>query len=490
MRRQLTVPRLLSLALMVLLVACTTAPGSEAPGQATQPTAGGAASTGAPSGGPAGPVPSSALPSGTPAGSAPLPSASAAVPTTPRPSTSTPRPAPSRPTRPTSGTTARTITARPTTSTTARSAPPTARPTTAPATSTGSPTAGQAACAATVLAGLSRSQRIGQLLMVAVPADELSAWRSVLGTQAVGGIFLAGRSSASADDLATALSGIQAAAGRTAGVKLHLAVDQEGGYVQSLRGPDFPAIGSAVQQGEESSGSLRSNTREWAAALARAGITLDLAPVADTVPPGTASENPPIGAQDRQYGSSPDAVAESVSTVVTAMLDAGVGSTVKHFPGLGRVSANTDTSADVVDTETTAADPYLQPFRAGIAAGTTAVMISSARYPALDPDSLAVFSRPIITGLLRGRLGFTGLVVSDDLGNAVAVDGVPAGRRAVDFVAAGGDLALTVRPADLALMADALTDEAAVDPQFRARIDDAALHVLASKASLGMLRCR
>jgi beta-N-acetylhexosaminidase len=336
---------------------------------------------------------------------------------------------------------------------------------------------------------MTQEQRIGQLLMVAVPVDDLASWRSVLGDQPAGGVFLAGRSTASAAALGADIAEIQRGASDSAGAPLHVAVDQEGGYVQSLRGPDFPSVATAVDQGQESTAALARITRGWSEALVTAGVTLDLAPVADTVPAGTADDNPPIGAQDRQYGSTPGAVAGSVGTVISAMRSANLGSTVKHFPGLGRVTANTDTSADAVDDRTTSDDPALEPFRAAIAAGTTAVMVSSALYPQLDPDHIAAFSRPIITGLLRGQLHFDGLVISDDLGNAVAVSDVSVGQRAVDFVTAGGDMALTVQPNDFSVMLAALRDRAAGSSTFRARVDDAALHVLASKETLGLLRC-
>ncbi len=336
---------------------------------------------------------------------------------------------------------------------------------------------------------MTRQQRIGQLLMVAVPADDLASWRSVLGSRPVGGVFLAGHSSASSDALAADIEAITRGAGANAGAPLHVAVDQEGGYVQSLRGPDFPPIATAVDQGQESSSDLAQSTRRWSSALVGAGITLDLAPVADTVPAGTADDNPPIGQQDRQYGSTPAAVAESVGTVISAMRAANLGTTVKHFPGLGRVTANTDTSADAADDRTTAQDSALEPFKTAIAAGTTAVMMSSALYPQLDPDHVAAFSASIITGLLREQLHFDGLVISDDLGNAVAVSGVSVGQRAVDFIDAGGDMALTVQPSDFPVMLDALADRAGASAKFRARVDDAALHVLASKEAVGLLRC-
>ncbi len=332
-------------------------------------------------------------------------------------------------------------------------------------------------------------QRAGQLVMAGVPADDIGAGVQALGSLPVGGIFLSGKTFADAQTLAANIAAAKKVAGGNAGAPPHVAVDQEGGYVQSLRGPDFPPIPSAVDQGQSSTAALSADTAAWASRLAKAGITLDLAPVADVVPEGTASENPPIGGQDRQYGSTPQEVSKSVVTVVRAMLDVNLGTTVKHFPGLGRVQANTDTSARAVDRQTTKDDDSLQPFQHAINAGTTAVMVSSASYPQLDPDNIAAFSEPIITGLLRKSMHFKGLVISDDLGQAVAVADVPPGQRAVDFVQAGGDMALTVRPADAAVMVGALADKAASSTAFRSKVAAAALHVLASKQSLGMLSC-
>jgi len=340
-----------------------------------------------------------------------------------------------------------------------------------------------------VLASLSDRQEVGQLLMVGVDAAEPGTWTSALQSYPVGGVFLAGRSTADSQTLAADIAVAQRSAVRIGGVKAHIAVDQEGGYVQSLRGPDFPPIPAAVQQGQESTGDLADSTATWSARLVKAGITLDLAPVADTVPAGTEADNPPIGGQDRQYGSTSGSVAQSVRTVVTSMNGVGLGSTVKHFPGLGRVTVNTDTGVGAVDSETSASDPYLQPFKDGIAAHATAVMISSARYPQLDPDDIAAFSKPIITGLLRNSLGFEGLVISDDLGGAVAVSDVSIGQRAVKFISAGGDMVLTVQSTDIGPMAAALKWEAALSPAFRARLSEAALHVLQSKQSLGLLAC-
>ena len=197
-----------------------------------------------------------------------------------------------------------------------------------------------------------------------------------------------------------------------------------------------------------STAALRSETLGWAKRLAAVGITMDLAPVADTVPPGTAHQNPPIGQLDREFGSTPAAVGGDVATVVSAAQSTGIITTLKHFPGLGRVRTNTDFGTGATDNVATTHDPYLAPFESGIRAGSGAVMISLASYPKLDSHSIAAFSEPIVTELLRKQLGFQGLIVSDDLGATAAVKSVPIGTRAVRFVAAGGDMALSVRTSD------------------------------------------
>jgi len=341
------------------------------------------------------------------------------------------------------------------------------------------------ACVAATVAGLSAEERAGQLVMVGTPVGEPRVLGPAVARYHLGGVFLAGRAKRSAAALRADVDALQ----RDAGLPLLVALDQEGGNVQTLKGPDFPLIPTAERLGGSSAAELRQTVRDNARRLAAAGITVNLAPVADTVPAGLGTRNPPIGAFHRQYGSDPDRVAEDVRTVVAASQGAGVLTIVKHFPGLGRVRANTDISTRAVDGTATADDPYLKPFVAGMRAGTAGVMVSSASYPRLDRQNIAAFSRPVITGLLRDRLGYQGLVMSDDLGAAQAAGSVPPGDRAVRFVAAGGDLALTIRPQDAAPMTGALIAAAGKSPAFAARVADAARHVVHSKYRAGLLHC-
>jgi beta-N-acetylhexosaminidase len=344
-------------------------------------------------------------------------------------------------------------------------------------------------CATAIAQRMSVEELAGQVIMVGTKLASPTSVNGILDQYHVGGVFLAGRSTQTAASLHTTIDQLQARAADRYGTRLLIAVDQEGGSVQTLSGTDFPPIDSAVRQGLLPSAQLRAETTAWAQRLAAAGVNMDLAPVADTVPPGLGDDNPPIGRLDRQYGSDPQQVAADIAVVVSAVQSSQVLATLKHFPGLGRVSKNTDTSPDAVDDVATMDDPYLEPFLSGIHAGAEAVMISSARYPKIDPDAPAVFSDRVITELLRGRLGFTGLVVSDDLGDAVAVRAVATGERAVRFVQAGGSLVLTVQQAAVAPMVGALTSKAQSSADFQARLRQAATVVLRSKGHAGALGC-
>jgi beta-N-acetylhexosaminidase len=340
-------------------------------------------------------------------------------------------------------------------------------------------------CATRTLGRLTLAEQAGQVLMVGISVNAPSGLGDTVSRYHLGGVFLHGRSTNSAAQLRSGIAGLQKRAGRP----LLVSLDQEGGNVQTLKGSDFPLLPSAEKLGAGSATTLRDTTSDSARRLDGIGVNINLAPVADTVPASLGEGNPPIGYWHRQFGSDPVRVAADIRTVVPASQDAGVLTVLKHFPGLGRVKANTDTSTNAVDTTATVNDPYLGPFKAGIQAGSAAVMISSAKYPRLDPAAIAAFSSPIVTGLLRDRLGFRGLIMSDDLGAAAAAGTVPVGQRAVRFVAAGGDMVLTIRPSDAAPMAGALIDRAQHDATFRSRLNDAARHVLQAKERAGLLRC-
>jgi beta-N-acetylhexosaminidase len=360
-----------------------------------------------------------------------------------------------------------------------------------PASGTVGSTVASSAGPAAVLAGMSEAQRVGQLFMVGGAATGVSsATLSAISSYHVGSIILTGRSSAGVTATARVTAALRArvTSASTAGVPLFVATDQEGGEVQVLSGPGFSTIPSALTQGTWSVSRLDSSARTWASQLRAAGVNLDLAPVTDTVPSATAARsNPPIGQFQREFGYTTATVASHGTAFAQGMAASGVAVSVKHFPGLGRVTANTDTSSGVTDTVTTRHDAYLTPFTAGIHAGAPFVMVSSAYYSLIDPTHPAAFSSTVIKGMLRSDLGFTGVVVSDDLGNAKQVAAWSPGNRAIDFITAGGDMVLTVNPSVLPSMYDAVLARANSSTSFRAQVDAAALKVLIAKAQRNLI---
>ena len=143
----------------------------------------------------------------------------------------------------------------------------------------------------------------------------------------------------------------------------------------------------------------------------------------------------------------------------------------------------------VIDSDTTATDPSLGPVRDAISARVPFVMVALATYQRIDPSALAVFSPIVMRQLLRGSLGFDGVIVSDDLGETVAVASIAPADRALRFLEAGGDLIISKTVAPAVAMAAAIRARVAGDGAFRTRVDDAALRVLRAKSASGLLSC-
>lgn len=348
-----------------------------------------------------------------------------------------------------------------------------------------------ASCADRTFAALTETQRIGQLFMVGLKKDQLdSALEAAIAGSHFGSVAFTKQTAVGVAAVRALTDAVQALATRaaTGRIGFFVAANQEGGLIQGLSGPGFDTIPSALEEGALAPGALQRKATRWGRELVDAGVNLDLAPVADVVPPGTDAQNAPIGQLDREFGHDPATVASHVTAFIAGMAAAGVETSAKHYPGLGRVAGNTDFTGDVVDDVTTRHDPYLEPFAGAVGAGVPFVMVSLATYERLDPDHLAVFSPMIIHDMLRGDLGFRGVVISDALG-ATAVDSIAPATRAIDFVQAGGDMIISNQVPPAIEMAQALTDRAARNDAFRARIDDAARRVLEAKAAAGLLPC-
>ena len=339
---------------------------------------------------------------------------------------------------------------------------------------------------------MTEAQRVGQLFLLGIEGDSLAPDETAaVETHHLGSVWLVNVRTGGVDSVRSLTAQIQALAteATTRRIGFFVGADQEGGQIQLLKGPGFSTIPTALAQGQLTPTTLEADAAQWGRELAAAGVNLDFAPVMDVVPPGADATNQPIGALKREYGHDPATVGSHGAAVVRGMAQAGIPTTLKHFPGLGRVVGNTDTVAGVVDSTTTADDPYLEAFRAGIQAGAPFVMVSLATYTAIDPDHLAAFSPTIVGSLLRGRLGFGGVVMSDDLGRTASVASMAPGDRATAFIAAGGDIMIVRGVTAASQMAAAVLDRAASDAAFAAQVDAAALSVLRAKEAYGLLKC-
>jgi len=247
---------------------------------------------------------------------------------------------------------------------------------------------------------LSLATRLGQTLMPAFDWQELSLAVAPLSSGLIGGVVVLG---SPPDEISELITDLRA----QAPLYPLFAVDEEGGRVQRLRNALGPLPTASAQALDNTPTALRELIAAHGRGVRSLGFDLNLAPVLDV------GGGPGIG--DRAYGDEASVVTEYGLAVVAGLSDAGLVSVVKHFPGHGRASV--DSHIDLATTpplaELTLVD--LAPFRAAIDAGVTAVMVGHLDVPGLTDGMPASISPAAVSGLLRGELGFEGLVVSDAL---------------------------------------------------------------------------
>ena len=299
---------------------------------------------------------------------------------------------------------------------------------------------------------------------------------------AVGGVILMGRNIGTPDETAAQITQMQARA-RTLGLPpLFVATDQEGGRVQRLGPPRYPARPTAreIGQSEDAEGRARTEAASLGRELKRLGFNWDFAPVLDV---DNNPDNPVIG--DRSYSPDPEQVAAlGVQAVRGLQEDAGILACGKHFPGHG----DTDTDSHLALPRIPHSRARLEavemvPFRAAIDAGLGAVMTSHILFPAIDPALPATLSPAILTGLLRQQMGFDGLIITDDLEMRGIADHWGAGEAAVLAVEAGADMVLCCHTYGTQReIAAALTEAAASGRIPAARLQESQARIARAKA--------
>jgi len=225
-----------------------------------------------------------------------------------------------------------------------------------------------------------------------------------------------------------------------------IATDQEGGLVQRANYyagftplPPAQLVGSALDPAL-----VEQYGRMVGDELHAVGVSVDFAPVLDV---NDNPVNPAIGALGRSFGTSPELVEESALPFIAGLHASGVMAAGKHFPGHGSTTTDSHNALPFVDKDRAALDAVeIAPFRAAIETGIDMIMPAHVVYEALDPTQLpATLSEPILTGLLRDELGFTGIIVTDDLGMQGIMQIAPPEESAVQAILAGADIKTCVR---------------------------------------------
>lgn len=219
---------------------------------------------------------------------------------------------------------------------------------------------------------------------------------------------------------------------------LWVAVDQEGGRVARLRRaftlwPPMATFGRA-----RNTDLVRRFATALACELNAVGITFDFAPVLDVL---TNPDNPAIG--DRALSTDPAVVAEYGGEIIRALQDAGIAACGKHFPGHGDTGVDSHLDLPLVEhAPERFGEVEWVPFKGAIAAGVASLMVGHLLVPAFDEESPASLSTAVVTGQLRGTLGFTGLVLTDDLDMKAVSARHQVEHAAVRAIAAGCDIVL------------------------------------------------
>jgi beta-N-acetylhexosaminidase len=289
-------------------------------------------------------------------------------------------------------------------------------------------------------APLSLDMVVGQIMAASFGGPNVTdGLRHLILDEKVGTVLIFGDNFTDAASLLRLTTQLQRL-GREAGLPapLLVAVDEEGGRVMRVH-DGVAALPSELELGARGPQGVRAAVAAMASGLHALGIQLDLAPVADL------RSNPAddvIG--DRSFGGDPALVGPLVAAAVNGLHDGGVAATLKHFPGLGGAAGDPHRvmPADGESLDRWAAT-QARSFAAGIDAGADAVMTTAVVVPGLDPSGTpALFSRAIVTGLLRDRLGFQGVIVTDGLGMGGITTLYRLPDATVRAVRAGNDLVL------------------------------------------------
>ena len=315
--------------------------------------------------------------------------------------------------------------------------------------------------------------------MIPVEESEVAAVTAEVGAGA-GGVILFGSSAPA--NLTTSLHDLVAAA--PGGIAPFVMTDEEGGAVQRMANLAGSLPSAREMAATMSPAQIRQLVTTVAVRMHAAGVTMDLAPVLDLDNGPGPNNRDPDGT--RSFSLNPNVASADGDAFLAGLEAAGIVPVVKHFPGLGEASGNTDVAPATTQPWSALQRAGLLPFVSAVAAGAPAVMIANATVPGLSTVPASI-SPAVMTTVLRDQLGFQGLVITDSLSAGALADiGYPVPRAVVAAITAGADMVLyTAAPSEVASLtaATAAALVAAVNARAldRGRLVSAVTHILTAK---------
>ncbi|GAA3759763.1 beta-N-acetylhexosaminidase [Spinactinospora alkalitolerans] len=335
--------------------------------------------------------------------------------------------------------------------------------------------------AAELMADMSLEEKVGQLLVPVVQGTTAEENADLIEDHHPGGFIYFPDNLSDVEQITGLSNGLQdLATGSGAGVPLFLGVDQEQGMVSRLpvgtRFPDAMAVGAT--RDPEAAASLAGTTAEELTAL---GLNLDYAPVADV---NVNPDNPVIGI--RSFGSDPALVGEMMTAEARAFEEGGVVPVAKHFPGHGDTDVDSHTGLPTIDKPREEWERVdLPPFEQAVDADIDAIMTAHVFMPELDDSGEpSTLSENVITGILRGELGYDGVVSTDALNMEGVRQTHDDGEIAVRAVLAGADQLLM--PPDVEAAHSAVTAAVEEGRISEERLEESVLRVLELKLERGL----
>lgn len=330
------------------------------------------------------------------------------------------------------------------------------------------------------MASLTLEQKLGQMLMFGFNGQSIDGAALMLNTYLPGGLIVMGKNAQDIPQLAKLTAASQSIAQQnSAGIRLLFSTDQEGGRVQHLPAAICPSMPSSEEVAAFGTGAAALQAKNTAEDFRSVGMNMNLAPVLDV---RTNLANKVIG--NRSYGADPNVVAKLGCEYISALQTENIIACAKHFPGHGASTDDSHAGKVAVKLSSKEMETHLLPFRAAVKAGVETVMSAHVIFP--EDKHPATLSRYWLNSVLRRKLGFKGVIITDSLGMGAISQNYSPEEMVTRGLSAGVDIFLACEGDDIKQKIwESLSKQAVRNPR---RIDDSVRRILLMKSRYGLIK--